>query len=275
MCAEVVAAASAVPGRSPILFLHGGGHTGACYRTTPDGRQGWADYVAQRGWAAVVADWPGHGRSGVVPDLAGMSGRRVVDAARALLEKIGPAVLLTHSMSGAIGWKLAEQAADLIVALVAIAPSPPGNIQPWWSWPAYPENQPIRFTPDEVRHFTASPLFPSEAFDYYYQSLVPESARLYNERLNVRGLQLRIDRADIVRAVPILVVSAEVDPNHPDGADSRTADFVGGEHVVLAEHGLAGHGHLMMLERGNLEVAALILDWLEQLSDRDRCSPTL
>ena len=64
--------------------------------------------------------------------------------------------------------------------------------------------------------------------------------------------------------MPILVVSADVDPNHPGGADARTADFVGGEHLVFAQHGLAGHGHLMMMEHGNLEIAALILDWLER-----------
>jgi pimeloyl-ACP methyl ester carboxylesterase len=193
-----------------------------------------------------------------------MSGAQVVDAARALLERVGPAVLVTHSMSGAMGWKLAEQAANLIVALVAVAPSPPGNIQPWWSWPAYPESKPIQFTREEVRHFTASPLFPDEAFDAYFQSLVPESARLYNERLNVRGQQLRVDNIDVVRSVPTLVVSADIDPNHPHGADSRTADFVGGDHLVLSERGLAGHGHLMMLEHGNTEIAALILDWLER-----------
>jgi pimeloyl-ACP methyl ester carboxylesterase len=193
-----------------------------------------------------------------------MSGVQVVRAARALLERVGPAVLVTHSMSGAMGWKLAEQAADLIVALVGVAPSPPGNIQPWWSWPAYPEYQPIQFTREEVRHFTASPRFPDEAFDAYFESLVPESARLYNERLNVRGEQLRVDNIDVVRLVPTLVVSADVDPNHPGGTDSTTAAFVGGEHLVLSARGLTGHGHLMMLEHGNIEIAALILDWLER-----------
>jgi pimeloyl-ACP methyl ester carboxylesterase len=268
MYAETLAADAPSPLRLPIVFLHGGGHTGACFRATPDGRQGWADYVAERGWPAVVADWPGHGRSGAVPDLARMSGAKVVDAVRELLQKVGPAVLVTHSMSGAFGWKLAEQIPQYVRALVAVAPSPPGNIQPFWSWPAYPEEQPICFTPDEVRHFIASSHFPTESFGAYFESLVPESARIYNERLNARGLQLRVDRPEIVRSVPILVVSAEQDPNHPDDTDARTAEFVGAEHLVLARAGLGGHGHLMMVEHGNLQIIALILDWLEHRPHR-------
>jgi pimeloyl-ACP methyl ester carboxylesterase len=264
MFAEVLPASVRSPLRDPIVFLHGGGHTGACYRDTPDGRQGWADYVAERGWPAVVADWPGHGGSGGVPDLARMSGTRVVDSARELLQKIGPAVLVTHSMSGAFGWKLAEQVPQYLRALVAVAPSPPGNIQPLWSWPAYPEEQPIRFTPDEVRHFTFSPRFPTESFEVYFESLVPESARIYNERLNARGLQLRVERPEVVRSVPILVVSAEQDPNHRDDTDARTAAFVGAEHLVLTEEGLGGHGHVMMIEHGNLQIMDLILDWLNR-----------
>jgi pimeloyl-ACP methyl ester carboxylesterase len=246
------------------VFLHGGAHTGACYLETPDGRLGWAPYAAERGWTAIVPDWPGHGRSGRPPDFARMSGWQVVEAIEALLQQVGPAVLVTHSMSGAFGWKLAERVPHLLAAVVGLAPSPPGNIQPWWSWPAYPESAPIAFTPEEVRHFTASPRFPDEAFDAYFQSIVPESARIYNERLNVRGVQLRIDDPERLRRVPLLVVSAQRDPNHPGSTDAQTAAFFGADHIGLADHGLTDHGHLMMIERGNLEIADVIFEWLER-----------
>jgi pimeloyl-ACP methyl ester carboxylesterase len=191
-----------------------------------------------------------------------MSGMRVVEAIQSLLEHVGPAVLVTHSMSGAFGWKLAERVPDLLLAVVGVAPSPPGNIQAWWSWPAYPELQPIQFTPEEVRHFTTSPRFPADSFETYYRSIVPESARIYNERLNVRGMQIRLEDASSIRRTPMLIVSADIDPNHPGNTDAQTAAFVGAEHIALADRGLKNHGHLMMLEHGNLEVADVILEWL-------------
>jgi pimeloyl-ACP methyl ester carboxylesterase len=235
---------------------------------TPDGRPGWAPFAAEHGWPAVVADWPGHGRSAAPPDFARMSGLHVVEAVTAVLQELGPAVLVTHSMSGAFGWKLAELMPRHILGVVGIAPSPPGNIQPWWTWPAYPEDQPIQFTREEIRHFTASPRFPNEAFERYFESIVPESARLYNERLNVRGMQIRLDGPEVVRGIPTLVVSAESDPNHRGTTDRETAAFLGADHVSLSERGLTGHGHLMMIEHGNLEIAALLLEWLEQRLDQ-------
>ena len=50
--------------RTPIVLVHGGGLTGASYETTPDGREGWATYLARKGYAVYVVDTPGRGRSG-------------------------------------------------------------------------------------------------------------------------------------------------------------------------------------------------------------------
>ena len=47
------------------------------------------------------------------------------DALVALLDKIGPAILLTHSQSGAFGWPIADARPKLVKAIVAVEPSGP------------------------------------------------------------------------------------------------------------------------------------------------------
>jgi len=47
----------------PIVLVHGGGGQGLDWMGTPDGRPGWATYLAQEGYRVYVVDRPGHGRS--------------------------------------------------------------------------------------------------------------------------------------------------------------------------------------------------------------------
>jgi len=47
----------------PIIMVHGGGHTGKTYETTPDGREGWFTSFARRGFADYVMDDPNRGRA--------------------------------------------------------------------------------------------------------------------------------------------------------------------------------------------------------------------
>jgi pimeloyl-ACP methyl ester carboxylesterase len=51
----------------PIVFLHGGGHTGQFYRTTPDGRDGWYTSFTRRGFSVYALDAPNRGRAGWDP----------------------------------------------------------------------------------------------------------------------------------------------------------------------------------------------------------------
>lgn len=48
----------------PILMWHGGGLTGVTYETTPDGREGWQTYFVRKGWQTYVSDAVERGRSG-------------------------------------------------------------------------------------------------------------------------------------------------------------------------------------------------------------------
>ena len=47
-----------------LVLLHGGGLTGACWETTPDGRPGWLHHFLEQGFAVHVIDNVERGRSG-------------------------------------------------------------------------------------------------------------------------------------------------------------------------------------------------------------------
>jgi pimeloyl-ACP methyl ester carboxylesterase len=260
--------------RFPIILIHGGVHTGAGYVSTPDGREGWAIYLVHHGWKTYVVDWPGHGRSPMPPEFSTMSLMRVVDDNVALLKKIGPAVVLVHSLSGTVGWKLCDIAPDQVAALVAIAPAPPANIASGYatelltrfsghiSGQYFPEDKPIWYTREAAQEtFANASLFPTGVFDAYYSSLVPESPRALNDLFNKDGRGLFVDPKRFA-SIPKVVINGDQDPRHSRAVDERTAKFVGAEHIYLADIGMPGHGHMMMLDKNNEKIAQLIIHWL-------------
>jgi len=52
----------------PIVMIPGGALIGVHFLTTPDGREGWADYFLRRAYPVYIVDVPGRGRAGFVPD---------------------------------------------------------------------------------------------------------------------------------------------------------------------------------------------------------------
>jgi pimeloyl-ACP methyl ester carboxylesterase len=277
-----------VPGRgatarTPLVFVHGGMHTGACFLETPDGRLGWAPYLANHGRTGYVYDWPGRGTR--PPDEA-FAAQSLADVARDLAEllaAVGPAVLVTHSMGGVIGWRTLELARSSIAAIVGIAPGPPANLQPALDAAAiaelrkddaryaqlgrplaHPENTAIHAPRELVAQvWSNSTRFPSEAEDAYLATIVPESARAMNERNNIHGSGLAVAGPAVFAGTPILIVTGDEDPRHPRVTDEAIAAYTGAEFIWLPDVGLAGHGHMQMLEHGNLAIADLIEEWLE------------
>jgi hypothetical protein len=117
--------------KPPMVLISGGAHTGTCYLATADGRPGWAHAFVRAGYKVVVPDWPGVGRSGHIP-LDKLTGEVVVEGLGKVLASLDqPAIVMTHSMSGAYGWKLVERFGERIAKVVAVAPGPPGNSRPY------------------------------------------------------------------------------------------------------------------------------------------------
>ncbi len=87
--------------------------------------------------AHLHSQWPGSGApdddasmqlaSGQLPAIESFAKQQVLnrDALLALLEKIGPSILLVHSQAGAFGWPVADARPDLVKALLAIEPNGP------------------------------------------------------------------------------------------------------------------------------------------------------
>ena len=87
--------------------------------------------------AKLHTQWPGTGDPGDaafdnyfasnVPSMEdrGMQSRMNVDALAALLDRVGPSIVVVHSQSGQYGWPLAQERPGLVKAIVAAEPSGP------------------------------------------------------------------------------------------------------------------------------------------------------
>jgi pimeloyl-ACP methyl ester carboxylesterase len=184
------------------------------------------------------------------------------EAGAKLLDRIGPAVLLTHSQAGVIGWSVADARPNLVKGILAIEPSGPPireNVakgapdyfedgvlaRPWGVTRGKIAYDPPAEMPGELK------LVRQDAADG------PGLVRCILQAAPAR----QIPR---LRGIPILILTSESSYHAP--YDHCTAKFleqagVKNTFVRLADHGIRGNGHMMMLEKNNLEIAAFIRGW--------------
>ena len=70
-----------------------------------------------------------------------------------------------------------------------------------------------------------------------------------------------------VRGIPILMVASEASYHAPyDHCTSKYLAQAGVKHtfVRLPEIGIHGNGHMMMLEKNNMQIAELLRGWVEK-----------
>jgi pimeloyl-ACP methyl ester carboxylesterase len=227
--------------------------------------------------AALHTQWPGNGIAGdpvfdqffasQVEDMTNLNTIEQLnrDAGVALLDKIGAAILLTHSQSGPFGWSIADARPKLVKALVAIEPSGPpfydnSVIGPpdWFKDAAIARSWgvtriPLKYEPaaSDAKDLTMSREAKSDG---------PDLVRCWVQASPAR-------RLPNVSGVPILIVTSEASYHAPyDHCTSKylTQGGVNNTFVRLPTVGIRGNGHMMMLEKNNLEIAAFLNGWLEK-----------
>ena len=216
--------------------------------------------------AHLHTQWPGSGEldDPMVDQFVASSGPMIQDFAAAhaleqarlaeLLDRIGPAIVMTHSAGGPAGWLVADARPNLVKVLVAIEPLGPPFVQ----------NPQLGFSLDWG--LAAAPLtFDPPALDASELATAPTDATAPGAPQST--LQAEPARTlPNLRGIPIGVVTSPA--SLLGHADASTVAFLrqagcDAEHVRLEDLGVHGNGHLMMLEKNSRDVLDAIMRWLE------------
>ena len=217
--------------------------------------------------AKLHSQWPGTGHIGdpvfdafyatQVPYLAdGAETQRLnQQAVAALLDRIGPAIILTHSQSGPFGWLIADARPQLVKAVVAVEPAGPPfenavfDTKQARAWGV--ADIPITYDPPVSD--------PSELkAEQQTQPDGPDLVLCWQQQAPAR-------RLPHLANIPAVVVTTEA--SYHAAYDHCTAKYLAQAGVKvtalrLGEHGIHGNGHMVMLENNNLQVASMIAGWL-------------
>jgi pimeloyl-ACP methyl ester carboxylesterase len=198
------------------------------------------------------------------------------DAIAALLDKIGPVVLMTHSQSGAYGWEAVDQRPQLVKALIQVEPSAPpvhdmdlvgapdwfhdGAATRSWGLTAIP----ITYAPPAA---AASEL----AFEQQEKADGPDLAKCWLQKAPARTLPN-------LQKLPIAIVTGEASFHAP--YEHCVVKFLeqAGVHPTwlnLSAMGIHGNGHMMMLEKNSDQIADVIERWLRKAASSKSAAATV
>ena len=252
--------------RHSLVMVHGGGHTGAVYESTPDGREGWSTRFLRWGHAVHVVDLVERGRAGFarMPQVwkdapVYVSKREAWETFR--LGAPGSWADAPGARRGNPGSQFPEAAFDDYMR----------QLVPRW----LPHNALLTNGLDQVVQRVGSTILlthsQSGPFGWEVAKRRPE---LVKGIVAIEPSRAVLSAADLpkLRGIPVLIVWGDFVPGSPVwsrfSADSEkfAADLrAAGVDVTLVrlpERGIRGSTHLPMLDRNSDEVARLIQQWM-------------
>jgi pimeloyl-ACP methyl ester carboxylesterase len=246
-----------------------------------DGESGQRRYLQQEKYklwpqADLHTQWPGSGEpddpvtlqmiGSYLPEIGDFTKQQVLNrnALVALLEKIGPSIVLTHSQGGAFGWPVADARPNLVKAIVAVEPNgPPVHSVEFVGAPDWFKEGPVALS----YGITSVPLT--------YDPPVSNASELKfvkEDKPDGPGLMPCWKQAEPARQLPnlkmpILVLMSEASYHAPyDHCTVKYLQQAGAKptFIRLADLGIKGNSHVMMQEKNSKEIAAVIYGWLEK-----------
>lgn len=222
--------------------------------------------------ASLHTQWPGNGSVGdatfdhfyasTVPSISSEaeSSMKIRQAGSALLDQIGPAVVMTHSQSGPYGWIIGDARPSLVKGIVAVEPTgppfenaifpPAGLARPWGLTVTPIAYSPPASSPDDLKRVIVDS---NPALNYTCFQQARPARKLAN-----------------LSNIPVLMVTSE--SGYHSVYDGCTAAYlsqagVSVEHTRLKDVGIKGNGHMMFMEKNNMDIVDQVVEpWISKVS---------
>jgi len=254
-------------GAYPLLMWHGGGLTGVTYETTPDGREGWLNYFLRKGWSVYNSDAVERGRAGWAqyPDI--FKGEPVFLTTANPFERF-------RIGDGAGSYDPDPTKRKLM----------PGS--------QFPNDGYENFVKQNVPRWTTTDDAIIAAYIAEIDRVGP-SIILFHSQAGSFGFKVAQARPDKVKALIAIEPAGVGDPAKVDVLKNIPTLIVYGDYIEkdsrwpkiratgvafaesikaaggsvdvvdLPQAGITGNSHMLMVDKNNAEVAALIQKWLE------------
>lgn len=259
----------------PVTLIHGGQLSGAIYETTPDGRMGWDEYFVRNGFPVYVPDQVGRARSGY-------------DAS--VIHKVKLGELPPTELANFTAW-----AQETAWPLFRFGPRL-GDPFPDTKFPVEAVDNLSRSLviggplPSPDPNFAAlaglaDKLDGTVLLGHSESSSYPVEAALLNPdkvkaivTIEGCGLELTPQQFATIRHIPILTLWGDHVPDVPimGMLDSQVYMDMGEAFIINAKKaglnatflplptiGMRGNSHMVMCDTNNLDVADVIIDWIE------------
>ena len=233
--------------------------------------------------AKLHTQWPGAGKPGDVTfdqfyaaqavSIASFAKQQEINppALIALMEKIGPSILMIHSQSGAFAWPVADQRPDLVKMIVAVEPNGPPVREalmvgaPEW----FQDGKAVKRSGlGEVPLNYDPPLAADAQLDFVRQEKAdgPDMVRCWLQKEPARKLK---NLANIPVSVIVSEASYHAPYDHCTALYLRQAG-VPADLIRLADLGIRGNGHMMMLEKNSDDIARVMDQWIVRQLGNER-----
>ncbi|PQE08993.1 fusarubin cluster-esterase protein [Rutstroemia sp. NJR-2017a WRK4] len=181
-------------------------------------------------------------------------------AGAALLNRTGPAILLSHSQGGLVPWVIADAAPGKVVAIVSVEPTGPP-----FQDTVFPPTTPGGYTRPwgitDIRITYEPALGANETLQW--ESVANNGTK--DELANCLLQKEPARRLPNLEGIPVLVETAEA--SFHAVYDGCTVAFlkqagVDVEWMPLATKGIHGNGHMQFLEKNSDEIANVLDEWI-------------